>query len=31
MGEILRALHEQVLDDPSLNTKEILVGLARKM
>jgi tRNA nucleotidyltransferase (CCA-adding enzyme) len=31
MGEVLRALHEKVLDDPSLNTKEILIGLARKM
>lgn len=27
IGEILRALHEKVLDDPSLNTKEILLKL----
>ncbi len=26
-GEILRALHELVLDDPELNTKETLLGL----
>lgn len=31
IGEVLRALHEQVLDDPSLNTKEELLRRAAEL
>ena len=31
IGELLRALHERVLDDPSLNDKETLLKLARQI
>ena len=31
IGEILRALHELVLDDPSLNDKQTLLELAKKL
>jgi hypothetical protein len=31
VGEILAALLERVLDDPSLNTRERLLGLAREL
>jgi tRNA nucleotidyltransferase (CCA-adding enzyme) len=31
IGVILRALHEKVLDDPSLNTREKLLELAREL
>ena len=30
IGEILRALHEQVLDDPSLNSRETLLEIVRE-